>query len=72
MPLKVEKKYFSYQIFPEKNRYTEQLIFNSVDDFRDFLGLNECDPKAKEIIDSYEKKFQVSSCNFTILEQKAL
>jgi len=57
MPLKVEKQYFSYQIFPEKNRYTEQFIFDSVDDFRDFLELNERDPKAKGIIDSYEKKF---------------
>jgi len=68
---KVREQYFSYQVSQEENRYTEQFIFDSLKDFECFLKLNEFDPQAKEIVESYGKKFQVSSCIFTIFEQKA-
>lgn len=70
MPLKVQKKYFQYQFTQKGNRYTEQLIFNDLQDFENFLKAVGKDPRAKEILESYEKEFNVSSCSFTILAQK--
>lgn len=69
-PLEVQKKYFSYQVLQKRNRYTEQLIFDDLGDFENFLGAVEKDPCSKEIIESYGKEFNVSGCSFTILTQK--
>jgi len=70
MPAKDKKRYFSYQAFQEENRYTEQLIFDCIEDFENLLEVVRCDSNAKKVIESYEKRFHVSSCTFTILEQK--
>ena len=37
MPLKVQKKYFRYQVSQKENRYVEQLIFNELKNFRIFF-----------------------------------
>jgi len=68
--IEVRKRYFSYQTTQKGNRYTEQLIFNAIEEFENLLEVVESDSHAKEIIESYGKKFHVSSCNFTILTQK--
>lgn len=70
MPIELEKKYFPYQVTQERNRYTEQLIFNDLKDFESFLEAVEKDPRGKEITGSYGKRFNVSSCTFMILTQK--
>lgn len=71
MPLDVKKQYFSFQVTPKRNKYIEQLVFNNVEAFEKFLEALEEDPHTKELIESYRKKFNVSSCSFTILAQKA-
>jgi len=70
IPLKVQKKYFPYQVNQKGNKYIEQLIFNDLQDFENFLEAVGKDPHAKEILESYEKEFNVSSCTFTIQSQK--
>lgn len=69
-PMDPQKKYFSYQTAQAANRYTEQLIFNDLEDFEDLLETVEKDPRGKEIIESYGREFKVSSCAFMILTQK--
>lgn len=69
-PMQVQKKCFSYQVKEKINRYTEQLIFNDLEDFESFLEAVEEDPHSKEILESYEKEFGVSSCEFIILKQE--
>lgn len=71
MPTELQRRYFSYQITQERNRYTEQLIFNDLKGFESFLEAVEKDPRGKEITESYGKRFNVSSCTFTILTQGA-
>jgi hypothetical protein len=71
IPMELQKRYFSHQVAQKRNRYTEQMIFNDVKDFEIFLEAVEKDPQSKEIIESYEKEFNVSSCSFTILMQEA-
>lgn len=71
MPLDVKKQYFSFQDTPKRNRYIEQLVFNDVKSFEKFLEALEKEPQAKELTESYRRKFNVSSCSFTILAQKA-
>jgi len=70
MPMEMKKKYFSFQVTQKRNRYIEQLIFNDVKDFENFLEAVEKDTHAKELMESYRKKFNVSSCSFTIFTQK--
>jgi len=69
MPMEV-KKYFSYQFTQKKNKYTEQMVFKDLENFEEFLEVNEKDIRTREIIEKYIKKFNVSSCGFTILNQK--
>lgn len=70
IPLDVKKQYFSFQVTSKRNRYIEQLVFNDVEAFEKFLETMEKDLHAKELTESYRKKFNVSSCSFTILTQK--
>lgn len=70
IPLDVGKKYFPYQSTQKRNRYTEQLIFNDLQDFEKFLEDVKKDPQAEEIIGRYEREFNVSSCSFTIWAQE--
>lgn len=69
-PTEAKKKYFLYQFTQKRNRYIEQMIFNDIESLEKFLEAVEKDTSAKEIIESYRKKFNVSSCSFTILTQK--
>jgi len=69
-PMDVKKRYFSYQVTQERNRYTEQLIFDDLEDFENFLKAVEKDPRSKEIIESYDEEFNVSECRFIILTQE--
>ena len=66
----VEKRYFDYQTVQGKTRYTEHVSFDSISDFEKFLERVEKDPSAKRLIESYERKFHVSSCSFKIFIQK--
>ncbi len=66
----VEKKYFAYQIETKKTRYTEQILFPTLEDFERFLKEARKNPHAKEMTDSYRKKFRVKSVSFRILMQK--
>ena len=68
--MEIEKKYFSYQVSQKRNRYTEQLIFDDLKDFENFLEAVEKDPHSKEILESYDKEFNVSDCSFIILTQE--
>lgn len=68
--METRKKYFSYHFTQKKNRYTEQVIFNDLKDFENFLEAIEKDTPAKKIIESYMKRFNASSCSFTVLTQK--
>lgn len=70
IPVETKKKYFRYQVTQKRNRYTEQLIFNNLKSFEDFLEAVEKDPRSKEIIDKYGKEFNVSDCTFEISTQK--
>jgi len=70
VPMEVKRTYFPFQTVQEANRYTEQLILNSIEEFENLLEAVEKDPQATELMESFEKKFNVSSCNFTILAQK--
>jgi len=70
IPLDVKKQYFSFQVTPKRNRYIEQLVFKDVEAFETFLEAMEKDRHAKELTESYRKKFNVSSCSFIILTQK--
>ncbi len=69
MPTEV-KKYFPYQFTQKKNKYTEQMIFKDIEDFEKFFEAVENDTHLREIVENYTKKFNVSSCSFTILNQK--
>ncbi len=69
-PMDTRKKYFPYQITQEGNRYTEQLVFDDVKDFENLLKSIEGDSQSRQIIQEYEREFNVSSCNFIILTQK--
>jgi len=64
------KKYFPFHNFFKKNRYIEPLIFNDIKNFEKFLELAEENPLTKKVIESYRKKFNVTSCSFTILSKK--
>ncbi len=70
LPLDVKKQYFSFQDTPKRNKYIEQLVFNDLEAFEKFLDTMEKDAHAKELTESYRKKFNVSSCSFIILAQK--
>lgn len=70
VPIEAKKTYFAYQTTPKANRYTEQLIFNNTEEFEDLLEAVREDPLATELMGSFERKFNVSSCDFTILTQK--
>jgi hypothetical protein len=70
MPLKVDKKYFSYQTAQDANRYTEQVIFNSIKDFEKLLETVEKESDARGIFESFAGRFNVSSCSFMIFEKK--
>jgi len=70
IPMEPQKKYFSYQVSQKRNRYTEQLIFDDLKDFENFLKAVEKDPHSKEILESYDKEFSVSDCSFIILTQE--
>ncbi|MDH5494606.1 MAG: hypothetical protein OEY24_02740 [Candidatus Bathyarchaeota archaeon] len=69
MPMEVQKKYFPYQTIHKRNRYIEQLIFDDLKAFEDFLDAVKKDPQAEEIIGRYGREFNVSSCSFTVLAQ---
>lgn len=69
MPMEV-KKYFSYQFTQKKNKYTEQMIFKEIENFEKFFDAVEKDTHTREIVENYIKKFNASSCSFTILDQK--
>jgi len=66
----VEKRYFAYQIEAKKTKYTEQILFSTIEDFERFLERVRRDPHAKEMTDSYRKKFRVKSVSFKTLTQK--
>lgn len=68
--MEVKKTYFPFQTAQKANRYTEQVVFNSIEEFENLLETVKKDPQATELMESYQKKFNVSSCNFTILAQK--
>lgn len=69
IPLDVGKKFFPYQCTQKRNRYTEQLIFDDLKAFEDFLDVVKKDPQAEEIIGRYRREFNISSCRFTVLAQ---
>lgn len=69
-PMDVQKRYFSYQVSQERNRYTEQLIFDDLKEFENFLKAVEKDPHSREILGSYEKEFNVSDCSFILLTRE--
>lgn len=69
IPMDVQKRYFSYQVKQKRNRYTEQLIFDNLKAFEDFLDAVKKDPQTEEIIGRYGREFNVSSCSFTVLAQ---
>lgn len=69
MPMEVEKKYFSYHTVQKANRYTEQLIFDSIGDFEKIPETVRNDSRAREIMENFGRKFGVSSCSFTILRK---
>jgi len=66
----VEKKYFSYQMVLKKTRVIEQLTFNNIADFEEFLKKVQENPDAREITKSYEEKFHAKFPIFRILMQK--
>jgi len=66
----IEKRYFSYQVEVKKTRTTEQMIFEDLEDFEDFLENVREDPHGEEITGSYGKTFQASSVTFRVLTQK--
>lgn len=69
-PVETGKRYFSFQVTQEKTRYTEQVTFNDIKDFENLLEAVKRDSHARELMESYGKIFNVSSCSFTILTQK--
>ncbi len=69
-PMDSPKRYFSYQETPDTNRYTEQMVFDDVDDWDSFFESAEEDPEAREILASYEREFNVTSCAFMILNEE--
>ncbi len=69
LPVETKKQYFSFQVKPKTNRYIEQLIFDNIEGFENFIEAVEKDPHHKEIVESYIEEFNVSSCNFTIYTQ---
>jgi len=70
IPIELQKKYFPYQISQKRNRYIEQLIFDDLKNFENFLDGVKKDPEAEEVIGKYRREFNVSSCRFTILTRE--
>ena len=68
-PMITEKKYFSYQISDDINRYIEQLIFKDLKDFNTFYESIEKEESAQEIVGKYRSQFDITNCNFKILTQ---
>lgn len=68
-PINTEKKYFSYHTTENENLYTEQLSFQTFEDFQKLYDTIEKDKQAQNIVGSYVKDFGISNCNFKILKQ---
>ncbi|MFX1388392.1 MAG: hypothetical protein ACFE9M_14330 [Promethearchaeota archaeon] len=68
-PLNTEKKYFSYHITENENRYTEQLLFENFKDFEILYDTIDKDKEAQNMVGRYVKDFGISNCNFKILKQ---
>ncbi len=67
-PMSTEKQYFPYQIKEKKNRYSEQLIFETLEDFEKFYYTIEKDEAAQNMVGMYVKDYRISDCNFKILK----
>ena len=46
------------------------MVFDDVDGWDSFFESAEEDPEAREILASYEREFNVSSCAFMILNEE--
>ena len=64
-----KKLRFSYQIIEPENKITEQLIFDKLEDFEEFLEKIYSTEEGKELADSYEKKFNVSDLIIKVYER---
>ena len=67
-PMSTKKQYFPYQIKEKKNQYSEQLLFNNLEDFEKFYYTIEKDEAAQNIVGMYVKEFGISDCNFKMLK----
>jgi len=70
MAMETDKKYFPFQVAQEKTRYTEQVTFSDIKDFEKVFEDVKRDKYSRELMESYSKIFNVSSCSFIILRQK--
>ncbi|TFF85462.1 MAG: hypothetical protein EU517_01585 [Promethearchaeota archaeon] len=65
-PMKTDKKYFSYHVDVNLNRYTECLTFKELKDFNKFYERIEKDKSAQKIVGKYRKQFKITECSFRI------
>jgi len=67
-PMNTEKKYFPYHTIENENIYTEQLLFETFEDFEKLFDTIEKDKEAQKMVGMYAKDFGISNCNFKIMK----
>jgi len=60
---------FSYQEIEPRNKITEQLLFDKLEDFDEFLKKIYSTEEGRKLADSYEDKFNVTNLKIRVYEQ---
>lgn len=64
-----KKLRFTYQIIEPENKITEQLTFDRLEDFNEFLKKIYSTEEGKKLADSYEERFNVTNLTIKVYEQ---